>query len=285
MPKVDLHVHTTASDGRHSPTEIVRRAAKLGLSLLAITDHDTVGGLAEALDAAREFPELELVPGVEINTDVATGEAHVLGYFIDYTHPELLSVLRDMRVSRQERAQKMIAKLGELGMPLDWERVKALAGTDSIGRPHIAQALLEKGYISNLREAFDRYISREGPAYVERTKVTPLDATKLILRAKGLPVLGHPLTIGDPEAMIRDLAAGGLVGIEAYYGGYKATEVARLVRFADSLQLLTTGGSDYHGLDENSETKIGEVHVPASAVQRLLELADERSLRQRRDTK
>jgi len=285
VPKVDLHVHTTASDGRYSPTEIVRRAAKLGLTVLAITDHDTVDGINEALDAAREFPELEIIPGVEINTDVPSGEAHVLGYFLDYTHPELLSVLRDMRTSRQERAQKMVAKLGELGMPLQWDRIRELAGTGAIGRPHIAQALLEKGYISTIREAFDRYISRDGPAYVERTKVTPLDATKLVLRANGLPVLGHPLTIGDPEAMIRDLAAGGLVGIEAHYGSYNESEVARLVRFADGLNLLTTGGSDYHGLDENAETKIGAVHVPSRAVRRLLALADERSLRHRRETR
>ena len=285
MPKVDLHVHTTASDGRYGPTEIVRRAAKLGLTVLAITDHDTVDGIPEALDAAREFSELEVIPGVEINTDVPSGEAHVLGYFIDYTHPELLSVLRDMRASRQERAQKMVAKLGELGMPLEWDRVRELASTEAIGRPHIAQALLEKGYISTIREAFDRYISRDGPAYVERTKVTPLDATKLVLRANGLPVLGHPLTIGDPEAMIRTLAAGGLVGIEAYYGSYNESEVARLVRFADGLNLLPTGGSDYHGLDENNETKIGAVHVPSRAVRRLLALADERSLRHRRDTR
>ncbi len=279
MSRVDLHVHTTASDGRYSPSEIVRRAAKAGLAVLAITDHDTIDGIPEALAAAREFPELEVIPGVEINTDVPTGEAHVLGYFIDYHHPELLSVLRDMRASRQERAQKMVAKLAALGMPVDWERVKQIAGTDSIGRPHIAQALLEKGYISNIREAFDRYISRDGPAYVERTKVTPLDATTLILRARGLPVLGHPLTVGEPEAMIRELAAGGLVGIEAYYGSYGEAEVARLLRFADSLGLLATGGSDYHGLDETAETKIGGVRVPMRAAQRLLALAVERGLR------
>ena len=283
MSQVDLHVHTTASDGRYSPSEIVRRAAKSGLVLLAITDHDTVDGIPEALDAAKEFPTLEVVPGVEINTDVPTGEAHVLGYFIDYAHPELLAVLQDMRTSRQERAQKMVAKLADLGMPLEWEHVRQLASTDAIGRPHIAQALLEKGYISTIREAFDRYISRDGPAYVERTKVTPLDATKLILRAKGLPVLGHPLTIGDPEAMIRELAAGGLVGIEAYYGGYNEGEVARLLRFADTLGLIVTGGSDYHGLDESAETKIGGVHVPMRAARRLLNLADDRSLRPRRE--
>ena len=201
MSKVDLHVHTTASDGRYTPTEIVRRAAKSGLAVLAITDHDTVDGIPEALDAAREFPELEVIPGVEINTDVPTGEAHVLGYFIDYTHPELLSVLRDMRASRQERAQKMVAKLADLGMPLDWERVKQLAGTDSIGRPHIAQALLEKGYISTFREAFDRYISRDGPAYVERTKVTPAGRDQAHLAgqraARARPPVYHRRPGGD----------------------------------------------------------------------------------------
>ena len=145
MSKVDLHVHTTASDGRYTPTEIVRRAAKSGLALLAITDHDTVDGIPEALAAAREFRDLEVIPGVEINTDVATGEAHVLGYFIDYTHPELLSVLRDIRASRQERAQKMVAKLADLGMPLDWARVRQLAGTEAIGRPTSPRRCSKRG--------------------------------------------------------------------------------------------------------------------------------------------
>ena len=280
MSKVDLHVHTNASDGRYSPAEIIGKAAKAQLAVIAITDHDTVAGIAPAIEAVKAFPKLTLIPGVEINTDVPAGEAHVLGYFIDHTHPELLSVLSDMRDSRQDRGKKMVAKLSELGMPISWERVKEIAGTDAIGRPHIAQALLEKGYISALREAFDRYIGRSGPAYVERTKMTQSDAAKLIVRASGLPVLAHPLTVGEPEPMIKELKEDGLVGIEVYYGGYSSADVSRLLSLAKKYDMIPTGGSDFHGLDERTETGIGESGVPIESVQKLISLANKRHAKQ-----
>jgi 3',5'-nucleoside bisphosphate phosphatase len=164
VARVDLHVHTRASDGKYSPTELVARAVAAGIDILGITDHDTVGGLAEAFEASRAFPNLTLVPGVEINTDVPSGEAHILGYFIDYANPELLALLREMRASRRGRAKRMVAKLQDLGLPLSWERVLEIAGTESIGRPHIAQAMQEKGYISSFKEAFEKYIGFDKPA-------------------------------------------------------------------------------------------------------------------------
>ena len=173
----------------------------------------------------------------------------------------------------------MIAKLRDLGIRIEWQRVQEIAGDSSIGRPHIAKAMLEKGYINSFKEAFTKYISRDGPAYFEREKITQVEAVELILRANGLPVLGHPLTIHDPETMITELKAAGLVGIEAYYNNYTADEVGRLVSLANKHNLITTGGSDYHGLDDSSETMIGSADVPIEAAEQLIALAKQRALK------
>ena len=279
MSKVDLHIHSTASDGRLSPAEVVRKSAEAGLTVIALADHDTVDGIVPALEAAKAFPRLKVMPCVEISTDVPEGEVHVLGYFIDYTHPELQATLRRMRNSRQERAQGMIAKLRNLGLPVEWERVQEIAGSGSMGRPHLAQAMLEKGYIASIKEAFTKYISWDGPAYVGREKMTPGEAAELILLANGLPVLAHPSTFNDPEAMIIELKASGLVGIEAYYDGYTAKEISRLVNLADRYGLIITGGSDYHGLDASAETMIGGADVPIESAEQLIALAEQRALK------
>ncbi len=279
MSRVDLHLHSTASDGRFSPVEIVRKSAEAGLTVIALADHDTIDGIVPALQAAKTFPWLKVIPCVEISTDVPTGEVHVLGYFIDYAHPELQALLRRMRNSRWERAQGMITKLRNLGLPIEWERVKEIASSGSIGRPHLAQAMLEKGYIASIKEAFTKYIGWGGPAYVEREKITPGEAVELILQANGLPVLAHPLTINDPETMVIELKASGLVGIEAYYDGSTAEEVNRLVSLADKYSLIATGGSDYHGLDASTETMIGGADVPIESAEQLIALAEQRALK------
>ncbi|MDO8568933.1 MAG: PHP domain-containing protein [Dehalococcoidales bacterium] len=276
MGKIDLHVHSTASDGRFSPEEVVRKAAGLGLTILALADHDSVDGIVPAINAARAFPQLTFIPGVEISTDIAEGEVHVLGYFIDCTDPEFKSALYRFRDSRLGRAQGMIEKLKGLGVFIEWERVKEIAGPGSVGRPHIAQAMLEKGYISSLKEAFARYIGRNGPAYVEREKVTPAEAVAMIARTKGLPVLAHPFTAGNLDTLIPELKAAGLVGMEAYYGQYKVEEVLCLVSLAEKYGLITTGGSDYHGLDDSNETMLGAVDVPPESARRLIALAEQR---------
>ena len=277
MSKVDLHIHSTVSDGQLSPAEVVRKSAENGLAVIAIADHDTVDGIASALAAAKAFPQLEVIPCVEISTDVPHGEVHVLGYFVDCSNPELLATLERMRHSRQTRAQGMVDKLGNLGVYVEWSRVQEIAGGGAMGRPHIAQAMLEKGYIASIKEAFTKYIGRDGPAYVEREKITQVETVELILRANGLPVLAHPLTINDPEAMVIELKAVGLVGIEAYYNDYTADEIDRLVSLANRYNLITTGGSDYHGLDASTETMIGGVDVPIESAERLIALARERA--------
>jgi len=273
VSQVDLHIHSSASDGRLSPEEVVRESARLGLKVIALTDHDTVAGVGPALSAARAFPELTVIPGVELSTDEPQGEVHVLGYFIDYTDGELVARLDRMRGSRRERAQAMIDRLGDLGVSIEWARVQEIAGAGSVGRPHLAQAMLEKGYIGSLKEAFNNYIGRDGPAYVGRRKLTPTAAVELVLRFNGLPVLAHPLTAHDPEAVVVRLKAAGLVGIEGYYKGYSAAEVGRLLGLADKYDLVVTGGSDYHGLEDETEVIIGGADVPLSAAEQLIALA------------
>ena len=278
MSKVDLHIHSTASDGRFSPEEIVRKAAGVGLSVIALADHDSVDGVAPALEAARAFPGLRVIPCVEISTDTSNGEVHVLGYFIDYTNQELKVALERFRSSRRLRAQGIIARLADLGIHIDWQRVQELATGSSIGRPHIAQAMLEKGYITSLPEAFTRYLGQGRPAHVEREKMTPVEAVELIMRADGLPVLAHPFTTNEPEAMVIELKAAGLVGVEAYFHDLSADEIKSLVRLADRYNLIATGGTDYHGLDD-SEAMLGSVDVPMEAAERLIALAEQRGLK------
>jgi 3',5'-nucleoside bisphosphate phosphatase len=273
MGKVDLHIHTTASDGKFSPAEIVRKASECGLVYIAICDHDSIEGVIPAQQAAVSFPGMTVIGGLEINTDIPEGELHVLGYFCDCKHEELIVTLKRLRNSRIERAIKMIKKLRGVGIKIDYERVEELAGNGSVGRPHIAQAMLEKGYINSLREAFIKYIGRGGQAYVERDKITPAEATQLILRAKGIPVMAHPFTFEHPEVFISQLQTEGLMGLEVYYGSYSAEQIQELLGWAIKYNLIPTGGSDFHGLDSNSEIPLGAVEVPLESARRLMELA------------
>jgi predicted metal-dependent phosphoesterase TrpH len=276
LGRVDLHIHSTASDGRLSPAEVIGEAAERGLVYIALADHDSVNGIAAARAAAQRFPGLSVIPGIEISTDIPEGEVHILGYFIDYTDPELLAKLEDFRNSRLRRARAMVAKLKALGVPVEWQRVLELAGTSTIGRPHIAQALMEKGHVSSFKEAFDEYLGHGKPAYVERDKMLPAEAVALIVKARGLAVLAHPLTSADPEGLILEMKPAGLVGLEVYYNGYSAADVKRLVGLARRHNLIATGGSDFHGIEPENETAIGGAEVPLEVAERLIALAKER---------
>jgi predicted metal-dependent phosphoesterase TrpH len=271
--KYDLHLHTTASDGRLTPSELVALALERGLEVISVTDHDSVGGVSEALAAAGVGEGMTVIPGVEINTDLATGELHVLGYFIDYLDVELVAALARIRESRVGRAQKMVAKLRELGKPLEWQRVQDLAKGESICRPHIAQAMLEKGYVSDEKEAFERYIGRDGPAYVGREKVGPADAVRIVKNAGGIPVLAHPADIVSVDKIIVELKEAGLAGIEAYYGQYDSKTVRRIVKMAARHGLLTTGGTDYHHFEDDREVLLGSVDIPVSSIEKLFAAA------------
>jgi len=273
MSAVDLHIHTSASDGRFSPSEVVARAAEAGMCVIAITDHDTIDGIGPALEAARAYSCLTVVPGIELSTDIPAGEAHVLGYFIDHTEAGLRAALVEMQESRRERARKMVARLAQLGCRIEWKRVCEIASSATVGRPHIARAMVEKGCVNSFQDAFIRYIGRDGPAYVERHKTTPAQAVGLVVAAGGLPVLAHPFTVPDPEAMVAELRGVGLVGLEVYYKDYALVEVERLRRLAERHSLLMTGGTDYHGLDPATEIEIGGREVPAECAERLIALA------------
>jgi predicted metal-dependent phosphoesterase TrpH len=277
--RVDLHVHSTASDGKYTPEEIVNKAAALGLKYLALTDHDSVEGIVTAIEAARAYPRLTFIPGVEVSTDVPEGEIHILGYFIDYTRRELADTLKRFRNSREGRARGMVDKLAKLGIAIDWKRVQEIAGEGAMGRPHIARAMLEKGYISSFKEAFDKYIGREGPAYVEREKMTPEEAVALVLRSGGLPVLAHPFTVKESEKRTAELKAAGLVGIEAYYKDNTPEDTQATLKMADKYGLIVTGGTDFHGIEGAGDVMLGGVDVPIEAARRLVAIANKKSLR------
>ncbi len=269
ISRVDLHLHSTASDGQFSPSELVMMALERNLLTIAITDHDTTAGIDEALEAARGTG-LEVIPGVEISCDVPHEEVHLLGYYLDHHHPALQGKLRAMRDARLRRAKGMLAKLAALGFPLPWEMVAELAGGGSVGRPHIAQAMVKMGYVASAGEAFDLYIGRDGPAYVERYKLSPLEAVSLIKQAQGLPVLAHPLKVIH---FLPDLVEGGLIGLEVYYNGYSAEDIRELADLARKFDLIPTGGSDFHGPDVLDTVDMGGVRVPMESVERLRALA------------
>ena len=275
--RVDLHTHTTASDGLLPPATLVEEAARLGVGILAITDHDTTDGLEEALEAGYALG-VEVIPGVEINTDVQGAEIHVLGYYIDYTRDWFQDALRHLRESRLDRAARMVARLATLGIQLDLQRVLALAHGGSIGRPHIARAMVEAGYISSPEEAFRLYIGRGGPAYVERERFPPEDAVRMILRAGGVPVLAHP-GLSTRDGLVPDLIAAGLMGIEVYYPEHSPAQVQHYLHLARKFGLLTTGGTDYHGGDIAPRVQIGSVEVPLEVVEALKQRAKQQSAR------
>lgn len=271
--KIDLHTHSTASDGLYTPSELVARASEAGLSIIALTDHDTTNGLEAALAAAQD-KGLEVIPGIEVNTDISGAEVHVLGYFLDYQQAAFqhtLQTLRDMRVTR---AQRMVTKLQALGLHITWERVRELAA-GTVGRPHVAAALVEAGYAESVADAFNRYLGRNGPGYVPRYKLAPLDAIRLINSVHGLPVIAHPAGIPELEHLLPALCEAGLAGIEVYYGDYEPKTVKYLGKLADYYHLIPTGGSDFHGPGIHP-TPLGARDVPEESVARLRRSAEER---------
>jgi predicted metal-dependent phosphoesterase TrpH len=266
---IDLHTHSTASDGIYSPTELLSRAKEIGLRVLALTDHDTTGGLEEAAEAAGRF-DIDFIPGIEINTDVSGGEVHVLGYFIEYQRPAFQTILKVLRDARERRGQRMVELLEEQGVHIAWERVREIA-QGAVGRPHVAKALLEAGYVKTIGEAFDKYIGTGCPAYVPRYKLTPEDAVRLIASANGLPVMAHPIELpglAELRNWLPGLCEAGMVGLETYYGPYTHEEEQALLALANEYGLIPTGGTDFHGPGIHP-TPLGGRYVPPQAVARL----------------
>jgi predicted metal-dependent phosphoesterase TrpH len=262
--KIDLHTHTVASDGALTPRELVRRAVEQGVGVLAITDHDSTEGIAEARDEAARHPGFILVPGLEINCNVEGAEIHILGYLVDHEAPWFQEFLREQRAARTARVYHLAARLGELGMPIDPAEVFALAGEAAPGRPHVAQVMVKRGYVQSVREAFDRYLRSDGPANVPRHRLAPREAVEVIRRAHGVPVLAHP-GLADRDAMIPELVAAGLQGIETYYAEHSTEQVRHYLELCRRLGLVATGGSDFHGPHTGRTNPPGTPLVPAGA--------------------
>jgi len=271
--RIDLHTHTTASDGLLTPEALLQAARDAGVSVLAVADHDTTDAVDAALAAGR-ICGVEVIPAVEINTDVDATEVHVLGYFIDHHLPWFQEFLTRLRDGRVNRAARMVEKLNALGIPIRFERVRAIAG-GAVGRPHVARALVEAGAVKTTEEAFEKYIGRTGPAYVERMKLSPQEAVTVILRAGGIPVLAHP-GWGVRDEMIPELAAAGLEGLEVYYPDHTPAMVTHYLEVAARHRLLVTGGTDFHGGDLATKAAVGSQYVPPEAVDRLKARAAEK---------
>lgn len=247
---IDLHMHSVFSDGSRTPEELVEEGLSIGLKAMALTDHDTVGGVQRFL-AAAERVRMPVLAGVEVSADVAKGTLHVLGYGVDPKNRVLIEHLRWIREGRDERNREILHKLNRLGMRVSAEELAQSAGADAVGRPHIARALIAKGYVRDKREAFDRLLAKGKPAYAERRRLTAEATMELIRTAGGLPVIAHPFTLKlsmkELGVFARRLQAAGLAGIECYYSEHTPEMQRKFKALADELGLLATGGSDYHG--------------------------------------
>lgn len=248
--RIDLHCHSTASDGTDTPAELVRNAAKAGLDVVALTDHDTTRGYAEAIAALPEG--LTLVTGAELSCRLDGVSMHMLAYLFDPEEPDLLAERELVRDDRVPRARGMIAKLNELGVPVTWDQVSRIAGDGSVGRPHVATALVELGVVPTVSDAFtEQWLADGGRAFVEKHETDPFEAIRLIKGAGGVAVFAHPAAVKRgrtvPESAIAELAAAGLDGIEVDHMDHDPATRARLSGLAKELGLLTTGSSDYHG--------------------------------------
>ena len=275
---IDLHTHSTASDGKLSPAELMRHAQAVGIDVIALTDHDTLSGLEEASGEAARIG-VELIPGVEISAENDPGTLHMLGYFVDPSDAELVETLSWLRGGRDDRNHIILSKLAELGCPLEWDEVASFAGGESMGRPHIANAMVNRGYVSSFNDAFDRYLGKGAAAYTDRDKMTPEIAIKCIRSAGGLPVLAHPqtLSLSDDELsdLLSRLTSMGLAGVEVYYYSHSEEETALYSSLARKYGLIVTGGSDFHG-PGMIETRLGvgrgNMKIPKSIADDLKQL-------------
>jgi predicted metal-dependent phosphoesterase TrpH len=251
VSRIDLHLHTTHSDGSLPPSEVLKLAGRASVAALAITDHDITSGIPEAVAAGQELG-IEVIPGVEVSSFDGRSELHILGYFLDWEDPTLNARLATLRASRHRRNPLIIERLRAAGLEISYEEVRTLAGTESVGRPHIAQVLMQKKYVSSAKEAFDRYLAEGRPAYVARELPAPADAIQWIREAKGVAVLAHPTWVKDNgdglRSCVATLKAAGLDGVEVHYSTHSKAQTASYLEMAQRLDLLITGGSDFHGV-------------------------------------
>lgn len=276
MMEIDLHVHTTASDGTLTPSQAVHLAKKRQLKAIAITDHDTVDGVKEALEQGKRL-SIEVIPGVEISANAKTGSLHLLGYFVETERGILKEKLERLKQARSERNPRIADRLNDLGVHITYEEVVRASGGGQVGRPHFAQVLVNRGYVRSISEAFDRYLAQGAPAYVGKFRFEAKEAMDIVLEAGGVPVLAHPFTMNcapdELETRVTELVQDGLKGIEVFYPDHTGEQTVQYQRLADKLGLVKTGGSDFHGaLIEKAELGIiGKgISLPYATVKELL---------------
>ncbi|HYI26155.1 MAG TPA: PHP domain-containing protein [Thermomicrobiales bacterium] len=272
---IDLHNHTTASDGLLSPAALVELASRRGIGVLGVTDHDTLAGLAPAIAAAAPTG-VTLVPGVELSTTIPGPEIHILGYFVDPGDASLTSALDRLSSDRVDRIGNVVRLLNEAGYPVRLDDVMAEAHGGSIGRPHVARALIEIGAATDMNDAFARFLRRGTVGWWPRSPFTAEEAVGLLRDYGAVPVLAHPFSTGDPEGVANRLIPAGLRGIEVYYGAYDDEQRRALRRIADTSNLIPTGGSDYHGPAFREGRELGTVDVPGEVWERLSQAWQER---------
>jgi predicted metal-dependent phosphoesterase TrpH len=275
-PLVDLHLHTTASDGQLSPTELIEQVAGTSLRIVAVTDHDSTEGMAEARDATARHPHLTLISGIELGTEDGESDVHLVGHFVDPGAPGLQDYLSHLRDGRIEAAQGTVIRLGELGIHISWERVMEIAG-GSVGRPHIARAMAESGYVANAQDAFQRYLGSDGIARVKRPKPTPGDGVRFLHSIGATATLAHPQTVKHLGRILGFLVDEGLDGIEVFAPKYGSSDRERRLEVAKRSALIAVGGSDYHAWGTSEEIIPGDaktVGPPTDAVDKLRSAAD-----------
>jgi predicted metal-dependent phosphoesterase TrpH len=275
---IDLHSHSNASDGALSPTELVKYAREKGLVAIAITDHDTVEGVEEALTAGKEFA-LEVVPGIEISAEFPEETMHILGYYMDSKDQKFIDNISVLQKARAERNPRIVKNLQKLGLNIEYDEILKEAGSGQVGRPHFAKVLLNKGYVKTTQQAFNRYLKKGAPGYEDKFRFQPEAAISHILSAGGLPVLAHPATLrckteDDLETEIKKLISYGLKGIEAYYSDHTNSQTEVYIKLADKYGLFITGGSDFHGHNVKGidlGTGKGKLDVPYEFLQKMKE--------------
>lgn len=273
---IDLHAHTVHSDGSDIVSELVARAASQGAHAIAITDHDTVSGLAEGRAAAERIG-IEFVNGIEISAEYSPGTMHILGYYIDEDCPQLKAQLEELKIARDRRNPEIANRLQTMGMDISYEEVARLASNEIVGRPHFARLMVEKGYVSGIQDAFDRFLAKGAAAYVEKKRLSPAGSIALIHKAGGVAVLAHPYQLKlssfeETDRLVGDLTAMGLDGIEAIYSRHSQDQRNVYAEMAARHGLLVTGGSDYHGTykpDIDIVKGLGDLHVPYALLEKV----------------
>ncbi|SMB96256.1 hypothetical protein SAMN00017405_1486 [Desulfonispora thiosulfatigenes DSM 11270] len=263
----DLHIHTLFSDGQYSPTNVVEKAKEIGFSAISITDHDTFDGIEEAVSVGDKLG-IEVIPGIEISTVWDKKEIHILGYFCNQNNYNLQNKLKVMQSARRDRMEKIVFILNKLNYKINYEEIIKLSGNGSVGRPHIARLLVEKGYIRSVKEAFNQLLSPGCPAYVERYKITPQEALDLILKAQGIPIIAHPGILNDDD-IIPQLVNLGLMGIEVWHPDHTKKMSKKYASIAKKHDLLLTGGSDWHGKNKDASFMLGNIKLDYKYVEEL----------------